>query len=171
MGRLELLSMTPSLKMVSSVATNRYAAKCPNWQRNCVNVTPPPAQATVLAAMPSSQCWRKGGTAVTVATAFVPDAALSKCWDLAWEQQLQRPRERLCLFVLPVIPLSSSYNEMACQSCLSWEVIHRLHLSPSTSYWNPNTSLGFQLWALISVQIPPILNTKNLSAFSSCIPP
>lgn len=110
------------------------------------------------------------GTAVTVATASVPDAAPSKCWDHAWAQQvrrgteeklhqsdilfldrllkfydrcimshhnilllspllvcalssdlvlllfllqLRRPRERLCLFVLPVIPLSSSYNEVA----------------------------------------------------------
>lgn len=32
--------------------------------------------------------------------------------------QLQRPRERLCLFVLLVIPLSLRYNEMACRSPL-----------------------------------------------------
>lgn len=44
MGRLELLIMTPSLKMVSWVATNQYAARCPSWPRNCVNATRPPAQ-------------------------------------------------------------------------------------------------------------------------------
>lgn len=47
-GLLELPSMTPSLKMVSWAATNPYAAKCPNWQRNCVNATLPPAQVSLL---------------------------------------------------------------------------------------------------------------------------
>ncbi len=300
-GLSELQNMTPSLKMVSWAATNQYAAKCRNWQRNCVNATPPPAQvsllwlircftssyyisvmkeesfwvsclsseqmhfilyfilfislssslkATVLAATLCSQCWRKGwdwklvtrtgdifrhhmiifnfvllfywrklqhnvslcyrGTAVTVATASVPDAVPSRCWDLAWGQQvrrerlfknwimlalycytdkdsscimslflyssltcdlillllcllqLQRPRERLCLFVLPVIPLSSSYNEMACDSCLpvaSWRSFTVKLRTPS--YWNPNTCLGFQVKALLSVKISPVLNSQT----------
>lgn len=142
---------------------NQYAARCPNWQRNCVNATPPPAQvssdsptdcipliipqwwkkkpiltlfkknlipkATVRAAMLSSQFWRKGwdwklvlrtgnifsphamynfvisfcgpwfphdvslccrGTAVTVATASVPDAVLLRSWDPAWGQRVRK---------------------------------------------------------------------------------
>lgn len=47
-GLSVLPSMTPSLKMDSWAATNQYAARCPSWQRNCVNATPPPAQVSLL---------------------------------------------------------------------------------------------------------------------------
>lgn len=47
-GLSALPSMTPSLKMDCWAATNQSAARCPNWQRNCVNATPPPAQVGLL---------------------------------------------------------------------------------------------------------------------------
>lgn len=46
-GRSVLLSMTLSLKMDSSAATNQYAAKCPNWPRNYANATPLPPQVSL----------------------------------------------------------------------------------------------------------------------------
>lgn len=168
---LQPRSMTPSLKTVSWAATNQYAAKCPNWRRDCGNGTPPPAQVGLLWLIHSllwffllhfrderrisllalnlsdsfyfhlsvygcfsclhrqlfelqrcllgaeekgktcdiigdkfslqlvffigslsffdvSRCCR--GTAVTVATASVRDAVPSRCWDLAWVQQVQQ---------------------------------------------------------------------------------
>lgn len=62
--------------------------------------------------------------------------------------QLQRPRGRLCLFVLPVIPLSSSYSEMAGLSCfpvVSWRSLTVRPWALLPPYWNPNTCLGFQV--------------------------
>ena len=63
--------------------------------------------------------------------------------------QLQRPRERLCLFVLPVIPPSSSYNDL---SCLPVATVRPA--SPPPSYCNPNTCLDFHVKAPTCVQNP-----------------
>lgn len=92
--------------------------------------------------------------------------------------QLQRPRERLCLFVLLVIPPSSSYNETRRQSRLpvaswtSFTVATPPTLTPPgpplfpLSDLNPRHMPWFSSCALLFVKIPPI---AELPWISSCL--
>lgn len=76
--------------------------------------------------------------------------------------QHQRPRERLCLFVLLVIPLSLSYNEMACQSRLPVASWRSFTVRPQALLQVTETlthALVFKLST--SVKIPPVLNSKK----------
>lgn len=106
-GLSGLPSMTPSPKTDWWAATNQYAARCPSWQRNCVNATPLPAQVSLLwishffPLLIPSRCW-KSVFEVSLTSHLIPfvsyfcfslkatvraAAPCSQCWRKGWAWQ------------------------------------------------------------------------------------